>query len=180
MPAYIPKPSDYCSLCLGECKETANNSSVTIGIGGCRVAKAPCLMKTTLGSCVGITLYAPAKQIGGLIHVMLPNRTRSEGSISKFANTGIPNLINCLINQHGIVRSSLIAKIFGGAKMFNVYSKALDIGNNNINTTLAILKQQGINIRPGKTGGTKGSQILFDTSNGQVMYKTIGGQSEIF
>lgn len=183
MPVYIPKHSSHCRLCLEDCKNPhveKDSSTLTVGIGGCRIAKIPCVLKTTLGSCIGVTLYDQTKRLGGMIHIMLPRKTSNNGRLTKFADTGIPNLIDCMINQHGSSRSSLIAKIFGGARMFNVFSKALDIGSNNIEATVNILRQQRIRLESNKTGGTKGSQIIFYTSNGRVTYRTIGGKSEDF
>lgn len=184
MPVYVPKTSSsYCNLCLDECANAnleKDKTVITVGIGGCRIAKDSCIIKTTLGSCIGITLYDSSKRIGGLIHIMLPSSSKSNGRLTKFADSGIPNLINCLISQHGALRSSMVAKIFGGARMFNVFSKTLDIGSNNTAATVNVLKQQRIRIESGKTGGTKGSQITFDVSNGKVLYKVIGGIPEEF
>lgn len=183
MSVYVPKPAFCCNLCLDECASNdpvKNSTVITVGIGGCRVAKEPCVIKTTLGSCIGVTLFDKINKIGGLIHIMLPDSSKSKGRITKFADTGIPNLINCMINEHYSQRSALSAKIFGGAKMFNVFSKALDIGTNNTNAVLNVLKQQGIKVEGGKTGGTQGTQIIFRVSDGKILFKTIGGIEEIY
>ncbi len=183
MPVYIPKTASRCNLCLDDCHSGGMGSGqdiITVGIGGCSVAKAPSVLRTTLGSCIGITLYDRTNKIGGLIHVMLPDNSKSKGRLTKFANSGIPNLVKCMVYEHAASRASLVAKIFGGARMFNVYSKALDIGNNNVVATLNALKLCGIRVENGKTGGTKGSQIAFHTNDGRITYKTIGGPPEVF
>ncbi|MGR3317273.1 MAG: chemotaxis protein CheD [Candidatus Anammoxibacter sp.] len=183
MPGYKPKQSACCKLCLGECSErnvVIENDIITIGIGGCRVANALCVLRTTLGSCVGVTLYDKLTKTGGMIHIMLPDSSRSKGRLTRFADTGIPNLVNCMINTHSSSRSSLIAKMFGGAKMFNVFSKELDIGNNNVEACVNALKLQGVKVEGGVTGGTKGTQIKFCVSDGKVIFKTIGGKEEVY
>lgn len=157
-----------------------DNGVLIIGIGGCRVAKAPYVLKTTLGSCIGVALYDKTKKIGGLIHIMLPKCSKPSMRLTKFADTGIPNLINCMVKEHLINPSTLTARIFGGARMFNIYSNALDIGKNNETFAINILKGQGIKIMQGKTGGTEGSQITFYMEDGRIIYKTIGGKEEEF
>jgi len=169
-----------CYLCRDEIKKQKVNNVITVGIGGCRVGNAPQGLKTILGSCVAITLYDDSQKLGGLIHVMLPDGSRSRGCLTKFANTGIPNLVNCFIYRFGSQRSRLVAKLFGGARMFNVNSKVLDIGTNNINASLRCLREQGIRIESSKTGGSKGSHVIFYTINGKVIYKTIGGKEEVY
>ena len=176
----IKKKTFNCNLCSDEIRRQNVGNVITVGIGGCRVGKAPHVLKTILGSCVGITLYDASKKVRGLIHVMLPDGSRSSGCLTKFANTGIPNLVNCFIYRFGSQRSELVAKMFGGARMFNVSSKTLDIGTNNINASLRCLKEEGIRIESSKTGGSKGSHVFFNTIDGKVIYKTIGGKEEVY
>ena len=184
MPGYKPKPLSCCKLGLDECSERNalidDGDVITLGIGGCRITNTHGVLRTTLGSCVGVTLYDKFTKTGGMIHVMLPDSSRSKGRLTRFADTGIPNLVNCMINEHSSSRSLLTAKIFGGAKMFNVFSKALDVGNNNIEACVNTLKQQGIKIECGITGGTKGTQIKFHVNDGKVVFKTIGGKEEVY
>ena len=78
------------------------NGVVKVGIAQMDVARQPDTIRTSgLGSCVGVVLYDEAKQIAGLVHVMLPDSSlgRSEAlNAAKFADTGIQALINLLKN----------------------------------------------------------------------------------
>ncbi len=47
---------------------------VTVGIGALKIAKSPKIIKTSLGSCIGVVLYDSINKIGGLLHLMLPKR----------------------------------------------------------------------------------------------------------
>ena len=38
-------------------------------------------IRTLLGSCVAITLWHPARMIGGMCHYMLPNRQKHHGPL---------------------------------------------------------------------------------------------------
>ena len=74
-----------------------------------------------LGSCVGIAIRDPQTKIGGLAHIMLPDSTaikNSQQNIAKFADTGIEELVRQM-ERLGAMRSRMVAKIAGGATMFN-------------------------------------------------------------
>lgn len=48
---------------------------INVGIADMGIAKSPDILRTVLGSCVGICLYDPQKKIAGLSHIMLPSLT---------------------------------------------------------------------------------------------------------
>ncbi len=81
-----------------------------------------------------------------------------------------------MVNQANSNRKTLTAKIFGGAKMFNVNSELFDIGKSNAAETKRILKKMNIRIVTTKIGGTKGLQISLDTKTGIVRTRIFGGQ----
>ena len=103
---------------------------IKVGMADLNLCRDPDIITTLgLGSCIGIALYDPSTKIGGLAHIMLPDSTkmRNNSNIAKFADTGIEELLNRMIKA-GAVKSRLVAKIAGGAKMFEV-SGLSDIGN---------------------------------------------------
>ena len=71
-----------------------NGNIVTVGVGDLKIARSPKVIKTSLGSCVGVVLYDSAQKIGGMLHLMLPNCKDRNGKLSKYADTGIPLLLN--------------------------------------------------------------------------------------
>ncbi len=151
---------------------------VTVGVGDLKVAKSPKTIKTSLGSCIGVVLYDNINKIGGILHLMLPKRNDREGKLSKYADTGIPLLIDLMVMQANANKKLLTAKMFGGAKMFNVNSELFDIGKSNAIETKKILEKMNIRILVTKTGGTKGYQISIDTNTGIVRCRIFGGQAE--
>ncbi len=155
-----------------------NENIVTVGVGDLKVAKSPKTIKTSLGSCIGVVLYDSKNKIGGILHLMLPKRNDREGKLSKYADTGIPLLVDLMVNQANANKKLLTAKIFGGAKMFNVSSELFDIGKTNVIETKKILEKMNIRILVTKTGGTKGYQISIDTNTGTVRCRVFGGQAE--
>ncbi|MGR3176362.1 MAG: chemotaxis protein CheD [Candidatus Scalindua sp.] len=151
-----------------------NGNIVTVGVGDIKIAKSPKVIKTSLGSCVGVVLYDSVQKIGGILHLMLPSCNDREGKPSKYADTGIPLLLDLMLNQAKSRKNVLTAKIFGGAKMFNVSSELFDIGKTNIAETQRLLGHFSIKITASRVGGTKGHQITLDTETGIVQSRIFG------
>lgn|SRR3712207_1254252 len=149
-----------------------------VGIADLNVAKSPDKIITVgLGSCIGIALYDRLNNIGGLLHIMLPNSTEFSKITNplKFADLGIPILIDKMKAKGANVRS-LKAKIAGGASMFNFSDKSMimDIGNRNIKSVKIILEEFSIPILAEDVGGNKGRTMIFQTLDGKVQIKTVG------
>jgi len=151
---------------------------ITVGVGDLKIDKSPRIIKTSLGSCMGVVLYDNINKIGGMLHLMLAKCNDRAGKLSKYADTGIPLLVDLMVNQSNANKKMLTAKIFGGAKMFNINSELFDIGKSNASETKTILEQMNIRIVASKTGGTKGYQISLDTETGVVRCRVFGGQAE--
>ena len=103
---------------------------IKVGMADLNVCKAPDGLTTLgLGSCIGLTLYDPVTKIGGMVHYMLPDSTKvsNNSNKAKFADTGIEELLKKVIAA-GASKTRLVAKIAGGAKMFEV-SGLSDVGN---------------------------------------------------
>lgn len=152
-----------------------NNDVVTVGVGDYKIAKAPMALKTLLGSCIGVALYDNVTRVGGLLHIMLPKREpNSNQKISKYADTGLPAMINQMVNVAGAKRPALTAKLFGGARVFATSGPMFDIGKRNEEEVRRVLQETGIKIIACKTGGNKGYNITFDTSTGKITCRVFG------
>lgn len=148
-----------------------------VGIAEMKVARGPDIVTTLgLGSCVGVTLYDPRLQIGGLVHVLLPSS--GDGSVAvpaKYADSGIPELADRLLRM-GASRNRLVAKIAGGANMFSSTGKSdvFRIGQRNAEMCSKVLAEQKIRLVFSDTGGNYGRTIELDTGSGRLLIKTIG------
>ncbi len=151
-----------------------NGNIITVGVGDLKIGRSPKVIKTSLGSCVGVVLYDSVQKIGGILHLMLPSCNDRKGKPSKYADTGIPLLLDLMLNQAKSKKNVLTAKIFGGAKMFNVSSELFDIGKSNIAETERLLKHFSIKITASRVGGTKGHQITLNTETGVVQSRIFG------
>lgn len=157
---------------------------VKVGMADAKVGTAPStLISYGLGSCIGISLYDPQTKVGGLLHIMLPDSTQSRANENraKFADTGIPDMLNEVLKL-GASRSRLVAKIAGGAQMF-AFANATDImrvGQRNAQAAKEVLASLGIPIIGEDTGGSYGRTVSIDLSNGVYKVKTIDkGEKEI-
>lgn len=154
------------------------NEEKRVGIADLNIAKSPNKLITVgLGSCVGIALYDNTSGIGGLAHIMLPDSTQF-GNVTnpaKFADLAIPILIKNM-ELKGAKTKNIIAKVAGGASMFNFPDKKMimDIGNRNNRAVKEILFKLSIPITGEDLGGNSGRTMIFDTRNGIVQIKTIG------
>ena len=139
---------------------------IKVGMADLNVCKAPDGLTTLgLGSCIGLTLYDPVTKIGGMVHYMLP----------KFADTGIEELLKKVIAA-GASKTRLVAKIAGGAKMFEV-SGLSDVGNigaRNAEAAKKILKEKGIRLVAEDTGLNYGRTVELHCDTGEFLIKSVG------
>lgn len=157
--------------------------TVKVGMADLNVCKAPDMLTTLgLGSCIGIALYDPVTKIGGLAHIMLPDSTQMKNNqnIAKFADTGIEELVRKMVSI-GASKQRMVAKIAGGAKMFEVSagSSIGNIGERNAEASKKKLKELGIPLRSADTGLNYGRTVELYTENGEFHIKSVGKSLKI-
>ena len=157
---------------------------IRVGMADYKVGRAPAMIISYgLGSCIGVTLYDSVTKIGGLLHIMLPDSTqaRSNENPAKFADTGIDIMLKDLLAL-GASRSRLIAKIAGGAQMFQ-FANATDImrvGQRNADAVKKVLGEFNIRLVAEDTGRNYGRTVQIDLETGSYKIKTIDkGEKEI-
>lgn len=158
------------------------NNVITVGISDMKVAKAPDVLVTyALGSCVGICLYDPILKMAGLAHIMLPcdNNKNAADNKYKYADSCIPMMLNEMIKR-GCNKNRLVAKIMGGASMFQVSgdTEIGNIGNRNVVSTKNVLKSMRIPIVAEDTGSNYGRTVWFYSSTGAVEVKSYAYQTK--
>ena len=150
---------------------------ITVGIAEIEVAEPPDILRTILGSCVGVCLYDYKNKIGGLSHVMLPKINEKNANKKKYADTAIPLLLNEM-SKRGADIDSITAKIVGGAAMFNITPKSnmVNVGQSNIISVKDVLREHKIRIIAEELGGDFGRTIDFFMDNGTVKIKYLNRQ----
>lgn len=156
---------------------------IKVGMADLKTGKAPDIITTLgLGSCIGIALWDPTTKIGGLAHVMLPDSTkiRNNSNIAKFADTGITELVRQM-EAMGVPRKRMVAKIAGGARMFEVSGTTSvgNIGEKNAIASKQKLRELGIRLLAEDTGLNYGRTVELNCANGDYVIKAVGKSVKI-
>lgn len=134
------------------------------------------LLTAYLGTCVGVTLCDRKANVGGLIHLLLPEPSGSGAPLKpeNFASTGLPLFLNALCKQ-GASIERLEASMAGGA-LIGPLSQAdmeFDIGGRTVQIVEKILSQGGIPIRKTETGGFFSCRLSLDLNTWESRIDTI-------
>jgi chemotaxis protein CheD len=153
---------------------------INVGIADYGVSSSPDILRTILGSCVGICIYDSKLKIGGMCHIMLPSIKEQGASLKKYADTAIPMMVNEMKEQ-GADAGRMQAKIIGGARMFNVSENSMmgEIGNNNVVKVKEVLDGLAIGIVSEDTGGNYGRTIDFYLDSGMIKIRSMGREEKI-
>jgi len=151
----------------------SHDQTAMIGIGEYRVGAFP-MMTIGLGSCIGLTLYDDSLKVGAMVHIMLPESAGRKDRPGKYADTAVPLLIKEL-NAMGCKNKSLVAKMAGGASMFEYFGANLNIGERNAEKIRALLKEHNIKLAKEEVGGKCGRSVTFFPANGKVSIRRADG-----
>jgi chemotaxis protein CheD len=144
-----------------------------VSIAEARINRAPSVLKAYgLGSCVAVGLYDPETGLGGMGHMLLPERPSGSplGSESKYVDAGIQQIINELVRA-GANRDKLVAKIAGGANMFETSYQTLinSVGARNAKSARRTLEVLSIPVVGVEVGGNRGRTVEFDLATGNML-----------
>ncbi|MHB8708240.1 MAG: chemotaxis protein CheD [Desulfuromonadales bacterium] len=131
--------------------------------------REPHLVTTVLGSCVSVCLWDQTARIGGINHYLLPLWNGEGLPTPKYGNIAIAKLVEKV--QALGAGSKLIAKVFGGASMWEKTDGLLAVGQRNIELAVELLDQQRIPVISSDLGGPVGRKIIFHTGDGTVLLK---------
>lgn len=158
------------------------SKAVIVGISDMKIVKEPeQLISYALGSCVGICIIDKTAKISGMAHIMLPyNNNIDKENMFKFADTGIVEMVKQM-EYLGAAKARMIAKIAGGAKMFEVKSGSTlgSIGERNILATKETLSKLKIKLFAEDVGANYGRTITFESITGNLTIKSFGKDLKI-
>ena len=138
----------------------------------------PTVIKTVLGSCVGITFRVHRLGIGVMCHPMLPQyaaRPNARGGgvrTGRYVDAVIRDVAQKL-NQAGATRREVEVKLFGGADVLTTARERATVGSMNVDTAMRVLKEEGFHISASHVGGRRGVFIEFRTWTGEVLLRRI-------
>lgn len=159
---------------------------IKVGIAELKTCVSPNgVMTLGLGSCVGIAIRDPMTKIGGLVHIMLPDSSAisvGQHNMAKFADTGIAELVRQM-EKLGARRTRMVAKIAGGAMMFNFQgagsSAVGQVGDRNVDAARAKLTELKIPILAQDTGANYGRTVIFYPETGAYHIRAVGKPEKI-
>lgn len=153
------------------------SETIIVGMADMKMCRQPDKITTLgLGSCVGLVLYEPKTHVCILLHIMLPDSTiiKENSNKAKFADTAIAEALR-QFRRIGVMPSSLLAKMAGGAKMFAFNSDDIfSIGKRNADAIRNILQKEHIRLLAEDCGGNYGRTVEFSTEDFSFTIKSIG------
>lgn len=147
---------------------------IEVGVGQLDFGQYPSVLMTpALGSCVGLTLWDPTRQRGGMAHIMLPSKGDSvmKGDVTRFATVAVPMLVDKLVRL-GCPVKRLQAKLAGGSAMFRGDSNMANIGQRNVAEVKAQLERYGIRPVAEDTGGSHARTIELHLDTGLLIVRS--------
>ena len=148
-------------------------SLVVVGIGDCKMSAEPndTLVTYALGSCIGVMIYDSVAQVGGLLHILLPDSrldsVKAQNKPFVFADTGIPLLFHQAYAL-GARKERLVVRLAGGSQM-SMTGGVLNVGIKNIQSTRLILSRAGVKIQSEATGGRSARTVRLNVKDGQML-----------
>jgi len=144
------------------------------------LARGPAILRTILGSCVGVTFRCARLGAGALCHGVLP-RSPQVSSLAE-GHRYVDFSIRYLAQQFdalGAGRDELEIKLFGGADVLPPIgcktSRAAGglnrstVGALNCRAALEVLAEEGLRVSASDLGGVRGRRIHFHTGTGEVL-----------
>jgi len=141
------------------------------------LARTPAVLKTILGSCVGVTFWSQRLSVGALCHGVLPKCP--VGMQAPEAYRYVDFSISDLLRQFGslgVRGSELEVRVFGGADVVPALRENRckpTVGKLNSETAMEILQREGLNVMVSDLGGPVGRNIQFHTGTGEVVLRRL-------
>ncbi len=147
--------------------------------GELHLVQEPAVLRTVLGSCVGVTFWNRRLGVGALCHPMLPScpAERSQMSLAglrRYVDSAIREVAQKL-DALGVLRTETEVKVFGGADVLQVEhtQERPTVGRMNADRALQILAEENYSIIARRLGGQQGIHIDFLTTNGEVRLRKL-------
>jgi chemotaxis protein CheD len=150
------------------------------------LARSPAILRTILGSCVGVTFWSAQLGAGALCHGVLPRCpgvlpagfSLSDGH--RFVDFSIRYLAQQFDNL-GAHRHQIEVKVFGGADVLPVSRCSRHkptVGALNCTAALEVLEEKGFTVSASDLGGIRGRRIHFHTGTGEVLLHRLAAWRE--
>ncbi|MGL1901246.1 MAG: chemotaxis protein CheD [Fibrobacterales bacterium] len=134
-----------------------------------------------LGSCIGIALFDPEANVGGILHYMLPqSKIDKEKALIKplmFGDTGIPEFFKKAYDL-GAKKENMRVVMAGGAHVIGEKGK-FDIGSRNITIARKLFWKNNVLIDAEHVGGTFPRTLYLEIGSGKAWFTSHGQKIEL-
>ena len=135
----------------------------------------------SLGSCLGVTVYDPEANVGGMLHALLPlsksDTSKAQENPAMFTDTGMQELLNQIFKLGG-QKKNLIVKLAGCASPLDIVGR-FKIGERNYAVVRKILWRNNILISGEDIGGKKPRTLFLNMNNGETTVSSLGQKQAI-
>lgn len=150
------------------------------------LSRSPAILRTILGSCVGVTFWSRRLGAGALCHGVLPRcpasgpGTFNPSESHRYVDSSIRYLAR-QFDELGACRSELEVKVFGGSDVLPVDRSTgarPTVGAQNCAAALEVLAEEGFTVSASDLGGPRGRRIHFHTGTGEVLLHRLAAWKE--
>jgi chemotaxis protein CheD len=156
----------------------------TVGVSDMKISNDPAdtIVTYALGSCIGVAVYDPTVQVGGILHYMLPvsknvDEEKAKKNPFMFGDTGIPILFQEAYKL-GATKENLRVVIAGGAQIMG-NSEFFDIGNRNQIIARKMFWKNNVLISAEHVGGTIPRTLYLEIASGNTWLTTHGERIDL-
>ena len=139
--------------------------------------RQPTLLQAFLGSCVGVSICDPHADVGGMIHLLLPDPVTpgSDFQPERYASTGLPIFLEALVDA-GAALKNMQAVVAGGALVGPVSQQdlSLNIGGRTADVAKNILSDQKVHVKHSETGGFFACSLQLSMENWESRIEPVG------
>jgi chemotaxis protein CheD len=137
----------------------------------------PASLRTLLGSCVAVTLWHPAKRIGGMCHYLLPTRQRKAGDETdgRYGDEAIAAMV-LQLRKARTEPQEYLAHLYGGADTMPEGSQLkFNVGERNIEQGWSLIDHWGFQLQGVDVGEDVPRTVTLTLATGEVeMRRGIG------
>lgn len=158
--------------------QASSSKPFVVGVADLIVLKDPRaeIITHALGSCIGVTIFDPSTNVGGMLHFMLPdskiNSEKATDNPAMFADTGIPVLFKKAY-ELGAKKENLIVCAAGGAEVLSDGGH-FKIGSRNRTVLRKIFWKNNVLLSADDTGGNNSRTLHLSLADGSVTVRNRG------
>lgn len=157
---------------------------ITVDISDMRISNSvgDVLVTYALGSCLGVAIYDPVAEVGGLLHVLLPDSSidpdKARLKPCMFVDTGVPYLFREAYKV-GAQKERIVVKAAGCASMRSEEDDRFQIGKRNELMLRKLLWKNGVMLEGCDLGGKLARTMSLDIGTGAVLLRTRDGERSV-